>query len=105
MAAQAAAAAAVAALKASAAAEAPPASSARLAELDRRAGDLASAFAREQSARCSFPLHSSWFAFRNGNLLRHGFCLVLKSDHENKTQWAWDLTPEWAPCAMRQPQA
>ncbi|KAK9843688.1 hypothetical protein WJX81_002451 [Elliptochloris bilobata] len=48
---QAAAAAAVTALKASAGAEAPAPHGARIAELDRRAGDLASAFAREQSAR------------------------------------------------------
>jgi len=56
-AAQEAAAAAVAALKSAAAvAEAPAASAARIAELDRHAGELAAAFAREQSARWGLEL-------------------------------------------------
>lgn len=54
---QEAAAAAVAALKTAAAiAEAPAASATRIAELDRHAGELAAAFAREQSARWGLEL-------------------------------------------------
>lgn len=85
MAAQAAAAAAVAALKASAAAEAPAANRVRLAELDRRAGDLASAFAREQSARYSSPSHSSRYRLPPRQPGSHGFRLVPEGNH-NKTR-------------------
>lgn len=50
---QAAAAAAVTALKAGAGPGAPAPHASRVSELDRRAGELASALAREQSARCA----------------------------------------------------